>query len=574
MLDAYIQKAKRGESVWLPDVRRAMSESAEAVPVIFSLTLCTGERVDRRHYLPRWRTEEEKSFTREYLDACVFNTLAAYSGRELRFYPEERDEGVLQLLCGLPERFSQTGLAKCIHVADRISRGFGGDGFRFSMERFGDYRPPEAESKKASGGLAERLRRAAEDEKQACCCGVDIGGTDIKLAAARGDRLVCVKEFDWNPAESAEAEEIIAPILLLVRLMRACVAAEGTALYAQLVPALEKNAGLDEMERAVSRAEQALGARADVLDAVGVSFPDVVIRDRIIGGETPKTRGMRNNPNTEYETEFAKLSALNDRIAGLCKAGGRVRIANDGSIAAFTAAMELAHSGEAALIEKGVLAHSLGTDLGTGWLTEEGEIPPLPLEMYDCLLDLGSLPKREFNLRDLRCVCNENSGLPGVRRYMGQAAAFRLAFELEPALLEGFITKSDGVLSVRDQEPDLRKACLEHLMELAEAGNEQAEQIFVTIGQNLGQVCREMEFLFRTGLEERFLFGRFVKRPRCFALICRGCALTAPEIRLVAADGDMAYTPLMRALDARQDVTVAQFGQAIGSAYYAFMQRE
>ena len=571
MLSAYIQKAKQGQSVWLPELRRTLADSGEAVPVVFSLTLCTGERVDRLHYLPRWNTEEERRFAQEYLDACVFNTLAAYSGRELRFYPKEREERILQLLDELPGRFSRAGLVKCINVANRISRGFGGGEFRFAVERFEDYRPPEEKNAASCGSLAARLRRAAGQEKGACCCGVDIGGTDIKLAAAKGERLVCVKEFDWNPAESAEAEEIIAPILLLVRLMRACLAADGTALYTVLTPALDKSAGLEEMELAVSRAEQALGGRIDVLDAVGVSFPDVVIHDRIIGGETPKTRGMRNNPSTEYETEFAKLTALNERMAGLCKPGRRVRIANDGSIAAFTAAMELAHSGDAALIEKGVLAHSLGTDLGTGWLTGEGTIPPLPLEMYDCLLDLGSWSKRKFDLRDLRCVCNENSGLPGVRRYMGQAAAFRLAFEQSPALIQEFIERAGDTVFVRDREPDMRKACLEHLMELAEAGNAQAEQIFLTIGQNLGQVCREMEFLFQTGLERRFLFGRFVKRPRCFEMLCRGCAITAPEICLVAADSDMAYTPLMRALDARSDATVAQFGQAVGSAYYAFL---
>lgn len=571
MLDAYIQKARQGQSVWLPDVREALRKSHAAIPVIFSLTLCTGQRVDRLHYLPCWNTEEEKRFAREYLNACVFNTLSAYSGRELRFYPKERDERILQLLDGLTGSFSKAGLAKCIHVANRISRSFGGEDFRFSVERIEDYRPPEAESAVSRGSLAARLQQAAGEEKHACCCGVDIGGTDIKLIAARGGRLVCVKEFDWNPAESSTAGEIIEPVLLLIRLMRACIAAEGTAHYAVLVPALDKNAGLDEVALAVFQVEHALGGGVDVLDAVGVSFPDVVIRDCIVGGETPKTRGLRNNPAVDYEAEFSKLSGLNKKIAGLCRAGGRVRIINDGSMAAFTAAMELAHSGEAGLIENGVIAHSLGTDLGTGWLTGEGTIPPIPLEMYDCLLDLGSLPKREFDVRDLRCVCNENSALPGVRRYMGQAAAFRLAWEREPALLEGFTEVSGGVISVRDKDPDLRKDCLEHLMALAEAGNAQAEQIFETIGENLGQVCREMEFLLQTGLDSRFLFGRFVKRPRCFALLCRGCARTAPGIRLVAADSGMAYTPLMRALDARQDATVAQFGQAVGAAYYAFM---
>ena len=428
------------------------------------------------------------------------------------------------------------------------------------------------EPARSSGDLAQRLKQAAQAESRANCCGVDVGGTDIKLVAAKGKKLVCVKEFDWNPAESPRAEGIIDSVQWLVRLMRACIAAEGTALSARLLPALEKEASLETMTLAVSEVEQALGDGVNVLDAVGLSFPDVVIRNRIVGGETPKTRGMRDNPAIDYETEFAKLTALNQRLAALCRNGGRVSIINDGSMAAFTAAMELAHGDGEELIQQGVIAHSLGTDLGTGWITGEGLIPPLPLELYDCLLDLGSLPKRDYDVADLRCVCNENSRLPGVRRYMGQAAAFRLAWEQEPALLDGFTGISGDILHVKDKDPDLRKACLEHLMRLAESGNPQAEQVFLTIGANLGQVCREMEFLLNTGLNRRFLFGRFVKKPHCFELICQGCARTAPGISLVAADSGMAFTPLMQALACRPDVTVAQFGQAVGSAYYAFME--
>lgn len=51
------------------------------------------------------------------------------------------------------------------------------------------------------------------------CCGIDIGGTDIKAAVAVDGRLVCVKEYDWNPAASLVAEGITGPIVLLVQLM-------------------------------------------------------------------------------------------------------------------------------------------------------------------------------------------------------------------------------------------------------------------------------------------------------------------------------------------------------------------
>lgn len=59
-----------------------------------------------------------------------------------------------------------------------------------------------------------------------------------------------------------------------------------------------------------------------------------------------------------------------------------------------------------------------------------------------------------------------------------------------------------------------------------------------------------------------------VKEPACFRLLCEGAARREPELRLLAADGSLANTPLMRQLAARPDCTVAQFAQAVGAVYY------
>ena len=569
MLEKYLNDRNENQSLWLPELRRELVGSPEAVEVIFSLTSCSGERVDRRQYIPKWSTAEERSFAREVLNACVFNMLAVFGGQEMRFFPREQDAGVLELLSGLEKDFSTGGLSKCIRVSDRINAHFGNAGFRFVTDEYEHYLPC-GEKADFRANLTEKLRKTAEREKGRNCCGVDIGGTDIKLAAAKGDRLICVKEYDWNPSESKTAEGIIKPVLLLVRLMRTCIAAEGTELFPELESTLRKEATDGEIEHAVSHVEAELGNGINVLDAVGVSYPDVVVCNKIIGGETPKTKGMRDNPELDYEEEFAKLTALDDRIKELCRADGRVRMANDGSLAAYTAAMELAHSPDSSGIDGGVIAHSLGTDLGTGWLDWDGTIPPIPLELYDCLVELGSMAKRLYPPRDLRSVCNENSGLPGVRRYLGQAGAFRMAWELDERLLDGFTKKDGDMLYIPDGVPDLRKPCLEKLMELAEAGDENACEVFYRIGVNLGQVCREAEFLMESGINTRYLFGRLAKRKSCFEQISRGCKVTAPEIELIAADSDMAFSPLMRTLSERRDATVAQFGQAIGSAYFAF----
>ena len=215
------------------------------------------------------------------------------------------------------------------------------------------------------------------------------------------------------------------------------------------------------------------------------------------------------------------------------------------------------------------MAHALGTDFGMGFLYGDGSIPEMPVELYDSLLDMGSFPQRELSPDDLRSTRNENSGLPGARRYVGQAAAFRLAYEADPALLDGFTDARGSLLTV---PADKRKDCLAHLMERAADGDPAAQQVFRQIGRNVGQISRELSLLLHPATDVRYLFGRFVKDPVCFRLLQEGCREIVPSLRLEAADEELSCTPLMRALP-EQGVTVAQFGQAIGAMYYAAMER-
>ena len=422
MISKWLEQAKRGQTVWLPDVREGCARMEDAVPVTMQLTLCDGSKRDFSLPLPRWQNEQEQQFVKQYVTACVYNTLSACSGREMAFYLDARESEAAALLGQLDEVFqvrrtAHSGYGKVINIADRLCRAFGGGRFAFAVRPQEDYSPaPDAAP--VQGQLTERLRQAAARCGSGVCCGIDIGGTDIKAAVAADGRLVCVKEYDWNPAASPTAEGIIAPIELLVRLMACCAA----GLTPALERALDKNAGDAVMAQAVA---ESLSVPLDVL---GVSFPDVVIRDRIVGGETPKTQGMRSNPAADYEDAFAELGGLLERLQPLCREGAALHMTNDGHIAAFTAAAELAWSGKPDF-SGGVIAHALGTDFGMGFLAPDGTIPEMPMELYDFLLDMGSFPQRELPADDLRSTRNENSGLPGARRYLGQAAAFRLAWD-------------------------------------------------------------------------------------------------------------------------------------------------
>ena len=575
MLAELLERARADEPLWLPDLREVFLRDESARPVILRLTLLDGTQRDYSCALPRWENEEERRLVYEFLYAVLYNLLAACSGRELRLFFDTGDAELCALYDSLDTVFQlsgtkRRGYGKVISIAGRIAHRLGGPAFRFACADLRDYAPlPAPVPAPAPAPLDAKLRALCKKAGGLRLCGVDVGGTDIKLAAADGERLVCTKEYDWNPASFGTAEEITEPILLLTRLMRCCLALDTAAWPSALCAALEKDAPLPLILKAVQETENRLGAGIDVLDGVGLSFPDIVISDCILGGETPKTDGMRRNPALDYETAFRKLSELKESMQALCRGDGRVHITNDGIMAAFTAAAELAHSGDSGRLREGVVAHSLGTDLGTGWLRADGTIPVLPLEMYDLILDLGSFSSRAFTPEDLRSTRNENSGLPGARRYMGQAAAYRLAQRLEPGLLDGFTSQERGALCITTSPRDLRKPCLEHLMALAEAGDSAACEIFREIGRNLAVVTREMDWLLQPEAGVRFLFGRFVKRPGVFALLEQGFRAGIAGVRLFPLDGGLANTPLMRALSAAPDATVAQFGQAVGSVYFA-----
>lgn len=70
------------------------------------------------------------------------------------------------------------------------------------------------------------------------------------------------------------------------------------------------------MERGAAAMEQAAGTLRG-FDAIGLCFPDVVIRNRIVGGETYKTRGMRENAALDYEAQFAKITDLCMLLPGI-----------------------------------------------------------------------------------------------------------------------------------------------------------------------------------------------------------------------------------------------------------------
>ena len=582
MIQDFLQRAAHDQSVYITDVREAFQTKGTR-PFHLHVTLYDRSVRAFALRLPETSGEAEEQFVAEYVHANVYNLLSSLGGVGIRIYLDKSDKSALALAEGLDTVFqldlpkpARTGYGKCLNVNERVlSALFGGaERFAFSVHDVGE--EPAVEPPRAVAGRPVFAKLPAMTRGR-MVLGMDIGGTDVKLAVSVDGQLALCKEFDWFPASCSLAEQITGPLLLLARLLRA-----AGSLYRAGRPgeidraALGRHASLDEIQRGAEAMERAAGADLRSFDAIGLCFPDVVIRNRIVGGETHKTSGLRNNPDLDYETQFAQVTGLNQALAAYVVEGGPVMNTNDGPMAAFAAAVEqAAGSGD---VSRGFFAHTLGTELGAGWVRPDGSIPEIPLEVYNFIIDLGSHVQRGFGPEDVRSVKNLNTGLPGtLQRYTGQSGVFRLAAkwlpERAPELMgevldRGFFRWEGDMLAVPTRPQDMRKPCLEFFMEQAAGGQPVCEEIFRTVGEYLAVTWRETEYILRPEAKDRTLFGRLVKLPACFALMCEGAHRREPSLRQYAADGSLANTALMKQLDAHPDYTVAQFAQAVSAVYY------
>lgn len=605
-------ESQSGEPLYISEVRRRLSELPEdrRDSVHAAIVLVDGTRREFRLHLPRPLEPEE--FLTDYFRAEVYNILINLGGAGVTFYLDMSNEALTTFVGGCLAAFQverplaeRSGYGIAVNVIDRMLRSLKpGTQFAFDIapkeERpaLGDVAGTADASVSGQPATPTRgadvFKQVADNLAGKSICGIDIGGSDVKAVLAVDGRLVALKEYDWFPEKYATAEQIVDPILIIVRLLRATATlalAEiedetRSSLLREHASVIEKDAEYAEIAAWVSRAEAVLGDELIELDAVGLCFPDVVVRDKVVGGEVTKTRGMRENKSRDYETEFTKLTNLDDRLLELCKQGGVVKNTNDGPMAAFTAAVELAAGDTPEVVNRGIFAHTLGTELGTGWVTASGAIPEIPLETYNLILDLGSRPEKQFPADDVRSVNNFNTGLEGsIQRFTSQSGVFRLALKLlagcRDDLIAGFYdrgflaeTTIEGGpgIEVPTRPKDMRKAFLEHIMLLVESEPDDCvKRIFREVGVAMGVAWHETQRILEPECSERILFGRLVKRKECFRLMVEGARSLYPEIRFSVADEELANTSLMIQLAQHPHYTVAQFAQAVGAVYYGHM---
>ncbi len=590
IIDEFVSRAKSGEPVYISEVDKEFAELSAKTEIYCVLDLIdAGVHKDFVLSIPTGCETDE--FVQNYLYAKIYNILSTLGGRRMRLYYDMGNKALCELLEHLDELFgidetrkARVKYARATNVTDRMLENLYGLKFSFTYHDI-DEKPEQLPE--AAGAEPELSYIRTVEGVKGALCGIDVGGTDIKLALALDDKILCFKEYDWFPAGFPLMEMLITPIVTLVKLLRLKLTTMVLGVeddYQQLLAkAMTNSASLAEIEECVAVGEQLYKDRILLFDGIGMCFPDIVIRNKVVGGEVLKERGVRENSEVDYEEEFKKLSNLDERLQPHCKPGGVVKMTNDGPMASYTAAVEMAlEQGEEA-VKKGIFAHTLGTELGTGWVDERGLIPEIPLEAYNYVIDLGSYDQLEYEPDDLRSINNFSTKIAGtVQKYASQSGVFRLAVkyfkesrqDLYAELVEkGFIVEKNGGLYVPIEPVDLRKPFLEHVMSLPD--REQCpvcERIFKEIGQHLAVTWQETENILEPVAKERYLFGRLVKKKRCFELMQQGAAELIPGLKFVAADENMANSPFMRQLSESTEYTVAQFAQAVGALYFAMSE--
>ncbi len=161
-LQDFIERAKRGENVFMAELRAAFSHLPG---VVCTLELTAGGERRFTIPLPKAQSEEERAFLREYFYGNIYNILSVLGGKSMRLYAQTQE--ARELCKSLPRVFetdkprgARRGYGKCLTVTDRMNAAMGCASFAFTLE---DTPLPQAENEARHNGASavSALRAAA-----------------------------------------------------------------------------------------------------------------------------------------------------------------------------------------------------------------------------------------------------------------------------------------------------------------------------------------------------------------------------------------------------------------------------
>ena len=459
--------------------------------------------VETRMSLPIPKAENP-IIIRDYLLARIYNILVITGTTSIRAYAPVSLKPYLEaaehILSDSPESYDL--------VRGMVQRTFHNE--EFHMYILDDSDMPEANPvKKASrprSRSATTVRKYLADLKVipegGLALGIDIGGTDAKLAVgeAGSDDPVFLKEHLWQiqPKRFTKPRDFKDAIVKLLMFALAKVSLDRSSqkgiepLRKRTIQVYEDPAAsLDEMKNIT---EEIIESGIDILPplSIGISFPDVVVNNQIVGGLTSKTTGMRDSLGEErYWEEFlGKIRPLARLVAkdlkkklGL-KVSPPARIANDGEVGAKWAAVTLGRGG--------IVNLPMGTSVGGGLVGENGKIPVRLFEPGYMAMFIGPDGYPAYRHQSVR--------VPGSgQQLLSQQTVFRSA--IEHKLIGGY-------------RPGEEANRLEHIQSLFNdaSSRDAVKAVFDDMGEHLALAIATIHYAAPVdSLNTLLLFGRVVK---------------------------------------------------------------
>jgi hypothetical protein len=236
-------------------------------------------------------------------------------------------------------------------------------------------------------GEALRAKLASIQSIQGLAVGFDVGGTDAKIVIMdeTSTQPILTKVYEWEtkPADLTDASEFPQVFVKLIEFAVAAASvlkSPGNDGLKGKAQQLLKNpeAKLAELNAFIEEAKKTVTVQAPA--SVGISFPDVIANNEVLGGMTSKTAALRKKYDPQgrdsagYRQEFnAYIKPLAARVSeGLqstfgLKAPVPTGITNDGNVGSLWAA---------ALLQQGSIFNIAGgTSLGGGYVAANGSFP-------------------------------------------------------------------------------------------------------------------------------------------------------------------------------------------------------
>lgn len=540
--------------------------------------------------MPKGETlQGERELYRRYLLAMMNNLLVSFGGAGLELYFDETDqelkslaeEAVAEFQADSP-RNDRKSYGVYLNYINRMNVFLGLGRFAFQLKDLSAWPElsPEKEYRIYVPQKEEEelklLKRTATELEGRCICSLDVGGNSIKGAVVKDGRALVLKEYQWYPTGCRTAQEMNDPMLLMVRFLSACTGLmERNGNLAAAEAAFAKNVPYGQLLAETEALERSGICTKGRFDAIVIGFPDIVVHNKIAGGESFKHQGMKNNPDTDYEVEFFKTSDLDELAAPYAKEGAPVVVLNDGNAASYITSVEQTFAPESFIDENGMFCCTIGTEMGTGFISRGGTIQHIPLEGFQHVIDLGNEEYQKYPPADLRSVNSTNTGIPGVvQKYISQMGLFRMALtalweskdplfeKLQEMGLIAYNAGADTLYSVLEPE-DRRGTLTRFLVSRLSEGCPAVEEAFRMMGKAMGILIDQDRLIFPEITTRRLLSGGIIADDRAFALMREGLRAYNPSYDVMRLDEETMYSPLLRSMTPEQ----RSFNVAIGSAY-------